>query len=138
MSGQVADRPRDAEPSQTLQAAVSISDEVTLHGGAAQTNDLGRLRACQPAVQEPEHEHLATDMLLGMGVTFGVDNLLLLFAQLNPKPRHRESLRSTTRQSLLLGSIPSARNRKCLIQPRAEYMLMGDAFPDKVGIHLVP
>ena len=93
MSGQVAHGASDAPLAQPLQATVAEGSEVALHGGASQTSNLGGLLAAETAVQKPEHEHLAADMLLGVGVAFSVDDPLLLLGQLNAKPSHRESLR---------------------------------------------
>jgi Reverse transcriptase (RNA-dependent DNA polymerase) len=92
MSGPVTDRARDAPLSQAVQAAVTKGGDVALDGGAAQASDRGGLLAGQPAVQQPEHEHLAADVLLGVGVALGSDDLLLFLSQLNPKPSHPQSL----------------------------------------------
>src|SRR5262249_12015596 len=77
MSGQVAHGPGDAPLAQPPQAAVAEGNYVALHGGPPQAGHLGSLLASQAAVQQPEYQHLAADMLLGMAVTFGVDDLLL-------------------------------------------------------------
>jgi hypothetical protein len=97
MSGQVTDWTRDAPLPQAVEAAVPEGGDIALDGGAAQADDLGRLGAAEAAVEKPQHEHLAADVFLGVGVTFGVNDLLLLLGQSNPQPSHSESLGGRTR-----------------------------------------
>src|SRR6266851_1772561 len=92
MGSQIAHRAADAPLSQAIEATVAEGSDIALHGGASQTSNLSSLVAAEAAVQKPEHKHLAADVLLGVGVAFGLDDLLLFLGQLNPKPCHRESL----------------------------------------------
>ncbi len=92
VGGQVADGADDVPAPQPIEAAVAEGGDVTLDGGAAQSGDLGGLLTGQPAVQQPQDEHLAADMLAGVGVTLGVDDGPLLFGQLDAKPPHRGTL----------------------------------------------
>ena len=91
MSGQVADGPGDVPLAQAVEAAVAEGSDVALHGSASQASDLGSLVAAELAVQQPENEHLAADMLLRVRVAFRLDDLLLFLGQFNPKPGHRET-----------------------------------------------
>lgn len=62
----------------------------TVDRGAS--DDVGGLLGSQAAVQESEDNPLAADMLLGMGVAFGVGDVLLFLGQLDTKPSHRGTL----------------------------------------------
>jgi hypothetical protein len=75
--GQVAHRPDDAPPPQSVQAALAVGGHVPLDGGPTESGDLGRLGPGDAAVEQPKDEHLAADVGVGVGIPLRVDDRLL-------------------------------------------------------------
>ena len=73
---------------QPVQPSVAKRGDVPLDGGPPDPDDLGRLLACDPVVQQPKHEHPFTNTLVGMRGPFFVDDVLLFLGQLHAKPSH--------------------------------------------------
>jgi hypothetical protein len=123
VTGQVADRPLDLPASQALQPAVAEGGDVTLGGGPSDAGDFGGLLAGEAVVEEPERQHLAANVFVGVGVALGVDDPLLLLGPLNAIPAHRPALARSP--ASLAGpppcSMPTPPLRKRLIKGREEY-----------------
>ena len=88
IGGHLAHRAIGVPPPQAVQAPVSERGHVPLDGGPTDADDLGRLLARDPVVQQPEDEHLLPDPRVGMRGPFLVDDPLLLLGQLHAKPSH--------------------------------------------------
>lgn len=79
--GQFADGSDDVPAPQAIKTAITVGGEVALNGGSADTRDLAGLQTGQPRMNRPQHEHLATNMQIGMQVPFGSDDRLLGFRE---------------------------------------------------------
>jgi len=88
VGGQVAHRPDDSPPPQAVRPAVAVGRHVPLDGRPAETGDLGGLLPGDAAVEQPEDEHLAADVRLGVGIPLRIDDRLLGIRERDPKPSH--------------------------------------------------
>ena len=85
---QIADGAGHVPLPQAVQTAVTVRSHVALNGGPAHTGNDGGLCPRDLAVQQPENEHCATDVRLGVRLALGSDDLLLVVGQGNGKPGH--------------------------------------------------
>ena len=125
VGSQITDRAGDPPTSQPIQAALADGSDVALDSGSAKSGDLGRLLTGEPAVQQPQDEHLAADVFVRVRVALGVDERLLFLGQVSglscrsspqtwQRPGQRPGrVRNDQRWSVLVGprSAPSWRVR---------------------------
>ena len=74
--------------SQPVQSALLVRGHVPLDGGPTQVRDLARLGSGEATVKQPEDQHLAANVGLGVGISLGVDDDLLGIREGDPKPCH--------------------------------------------------
>ena len=84
MGGQVADGADDIQLPKAVRPAVAVGRHVPLDGRPAETGDLGGLLPGDAAVEQPEDEHLAADVRLGVGIPLGVDDRRLGIRERDP------------------------------------------------------
>ena len=72
-----------------VQPALAVGGHVPLGGRPPEARDFGGLGSGDAAMEEPQDEHLAADVGLGVGIPLGIDDRLLGVREGDPEPRHR-------------------------------------------------
>src|SRR5262249_18407957 len=82
-----------------------VRGHVSLHGGARGSDDLRSLQARDPAVQQPDRQHLVPDQAAGMVGSFLMNDPLLVLGESDTAPSHRgPPCDAPQKQDLLAGS----------------------------------
>src|SRR5208337_5132416 len=79
----------DARMPQPVQSAFAVRVHVSLHRSARHPNDVRCLLASDPAVQEPDCQHLVANQEIGMARAFLIDDSSLVFRKMDTTPSHR-------------------------------------------------
>ena len=74
---------------QPVQSAFAVRVHVSLHCSARHPNDFRSLLASDPAVQEPDCQHLVANQEIGMARAFLIDDSSLIFRKMDSTPSHR-------------------------------------------------
>jgi hypothetical protein len=88
ISSHFTDRAVDVPLPQSVQASLSKCGYIPLDSGPTDADNLGDVLPRKPLMQQPKHEHLFPNSLVGMKGPLFVNDALLLLAQLHAKPSH--------------------------------------------------
>ena len=82
--------------------AFAVRIDISLHRRTRYADNFRGLPARDPAVQKPECQHLLANEVIGMALAFLIDDSLLFFCKLDPKPSHRLPPNGATLKQALL------------------------------------
>jgi hypothetical protein len=88
VAGQVGHRAGDLPPPQAVPSTIPVGRDVPLDGGPPESGDLGRFGPREATMEQPQGEHLAADVGLGVALPLGVDDGPLGVREGDPKPCH--------------------------------------------------
>src|SRR3954452_17603410 len=127
---------------QAIQIPLSKRGHVPLDGGSTGSDDLGRVLALDPVVQQPKDQHLFPDPRVGMRAPFLVNDSLLLLGQPYAKPSHGEPpcVRTRSRRTSLLASHRNSKilSRRKHVHVRYDRMPMSQSSPCGVYRQFAP